>query len=621
MKHLSAQNVFFGLIIVFVTLFEATAADYFVNNNSLTGDVFCTATGSAGNNGLSASTPKATLTQVWNTYGPSGSNVITSGDVIYVDAGTYLATDNNLALSVNGISIVGAGMELTFFDNNNTSTDANRWAIITGDDISISNIYVTGYNYGFGDANAIQITGANNLTFTNVMVNENTPGGGSSAIVINGASSVTFIGGGASCNPGAASVAGGGVNVEGNGNTVSFTDYTLSANEKDYQGGSGLYILGDNTTSVTVMNSIFSDNINGSSSGGGAIFVANGAQLNISGSCFNNNQSSQVSSVNYGGAISVGRGSTATVSNCNFSGNFATSSGNGGAISINTGLGSAGTTATVNLSVCSFTGNTAVDGADILGRVSTSRAAVFNVNDCTWSGTSEDVTNDNSASMTLIFSGSPSTSGAVSSDGLAVRATPTLACPSTPAPCFSVLPVEFLDFAFSCEDDETKLNWSTASERNNDFFTIYYSKDYNSWEEVYARKGNGTTQTKSEYTVNLSNAEPGYYKLTQTDIDGRTAELKTVFANECSAGLKVISTTYNRQNGTIILNYSSDSDEKSTIQVVDNTGKLIHSADVYFLNGSNRLEIVVPRELSTGVYFVNSLSKSGSITNRCVVFR
>lgn len=40
----------------------------------------------------------------------------------------------------------------------------------------------------------------------------------------------------------------------------------------------------------------------------------------------------------------VGRGSTATITNCSFDGNSATSSGNGGALSINTGLGSTGTT-------------------------------------------------------------------------------------------------------------------------------------------------------------------------------------------------------------------------------------------------------------------------------------
>lgn len=591
----------FGVLIIALFSFSGNATDYYVNDNSLTGDIFCSVVGSAGNDGQSASTPKATLTQVWNTYGPSGTNVITSGDVIYVDAGTYLATDNNLLLNVDGISIIGAGMDLTFFDNNQTSSDANRWATITGANISISDIYVTGYNYGTGDANAIQITGATNLTITNVMVNENNPGGGSSAIVVNGSSSVSFIGGGSSCNPGSASVAGGGVNVEGNGNIVSFTNYTLSANEKDYQGGSGLYILGNNTTIVTVTNSIFSDNTNNSGSGGGAIFIANGAQLNITGSCFNNNQSSQVSSVNYGGAISVGRGSTVTVSDCSFSGNTATSSGNGGAISINTGLGSTGTTATVNVSVCSFTGNTATDGADLLGRVSTSRAAVFNVNDCSWSGTGEDVTNDNSASMILIFSGSPSTSGAVSSDGFAVRSTPTTSCPTAPAPCFSTLPVEFLDFTIACEGENTQFNWSTASERNNDYFFIEYSNDFINWNQVVREKGKGTTQLRSDYTLELGNAQSGYYKLSQVDYDGKENELKTAFIRNCANGFTVYPNPTRDEVTISLVGY----DKNATIQVYNAVGVLVYENEVLIENElySGRIDL---RELSSGAYIIRA---------------
>ena len=79
-----------------------------------------------------------------------------------------------------------------------------------------------------------------------------------------------------------------------------------------------------------------------------------------------------------------------------------------------------------------------------------------------------------------------------------------------------------------------KLNWSTASERNNDYFKVYYSNDYDHWYEALNVKGKGNTQSRSDYSVILSDAEPGYYKLTQTDFDGKTTELKSVFAHECS---------------------------------------------------------------------------------------
>ena len=73
-------------------------------------------------------------------------------------------------------------------------------------------------------------------------------------------------------------------------------------------------------------------------------------------------QSSQ--HVNYGGAISVGEGSDVTISNCSFYGNSATSSGNGGAISINTTLGSKEARYSI-ITHFAVSNNSAPDGADL----------------------------------------------------------------------------------------------------------------------------------------------------------------------------------------------------------------------------------------------------------------
>lgn len=257
------------LIVFFVmfssSIFNCFSFTYFVNDASISGDVFCTGAGSNLNNGQSAAFPKASLSSIWTTYGPSGTNVITSGDIIYVDKGTY--NDVNLSLNVSGITILGAGPSKTVFDNASASADANRLFDIIANNITIQALYIKGYNRGTGGGSAIQISGATGVVFNNVLSDENHPGGGSATIVIAGASNVTFNSGGSNCNS-TSSVAGGGVNVEGNGNTVTFNNYSFSNNSKDFQGGSGLYIVGNNTTNVTVNNSIFADNRNSSGSGG-----------------------------------------------------------------------------------------------------------------------------------------------------------------------------------------------------------------------------------------------------------------------------------------------------------------------------------------------------------------
>ena len=540
----------FFLSTMFIVIYSwSWSANYYVNDNSTSGDIYTSAAGNNANSGLSPALPKASLSEIWTTYGPSGTNSITSGDVIFVDAGTYTALDANLDLSISGISITGAGSNLTYFDNAQTSIDANRWATITGDNITISGIYLTGYNYGFGNANVVQITGVNNLTMSDVLVNENLPGGGSSAIVVDGSSQVDFIGGGSSCNPGAASVAGGGVNIEGNGNTVSFLNYTFATNTKDYEGGSALRIQGDVTTTVTINNSTFLNNENSSAEGGGAIFITDGASITIDGSCFNGNTANRASSTNYGGAIMLGRGATATITNCSFDSNSATSSGNGGALSINTSSGNVGTTGTMIVSNSSFTNNSATDGSDIHGRVGFGRPAVYSISECTFSGTAEDIRNDNTASITIANSGSPTISGAVTLTNTTIASiTPVTSCPSIPTPCFSVLPVTFIDFWAGCDAEENiELYWETESELNNERFIIERAADDLNFEEIGNVSGAGTSLTNSEYAFIDRNAMmTAYYRLSQIDFDGSRTFLKQyspLLAKPETTSMPIISAT------------------------------------------------------------------------------
>lgn len=600
------------------------AVNYYVNDNSTSGDVYSTAIGATANNGLTTSTPKASLTEIWNTYGPSGTNVITTGDVIFVDAGTYLALDANLALSVSGISITGAGSSLTIFDNNQTSADANRWATITGDDITITGVYLTGYNYGFGDANVVQITGVSNLTFNDVIVNENLPGGGSSSIVVNGGSEVDFVGGGSSCNPGSASVAGGGVNVEGNGNDVDFIDYKFSANTKDYQGGSGLRVTGDATTTIDIDDCIFSNNTNSSAEGGGAIFIANGATMTIDGTCFNSNTSNQTSSVNYGGAITVGRGSTITINNCSFDGNSSTSSGNGGALAINTAFGSTGSAGTINVTTCSFTNNSASDGADILGRVSFSRPAVFNITECTFSGTLDDIRNDNSATITAANSGSPSFSGTVSFTNTTPAVTsPTTNCPTITQTCFSVLPVTFDDFWSGCDgEDNIELHWSTISELNNDYFIIERADETMNFAEIAQANGSGTTTLSQTYSFSDREAHTNaYYRLSQVDFDGSRTYLKTIFAASCNEQEAIYAHQFDQTSTTLNLFYAITQSEEAEVAIVNTSGSIICQHTIQLSSDVNRKKVEFNRNLNPGVYLFTVQTKSRFYQGKLTVTR
>ena len=86
------------------------------------------------------------------------------------------------------------------------------------------------------------------------------------------------------------------------------------------------------------------------------------------------------------------------------------------------------------------------------------------------------------------------------------------------------LPVTLLSFTATLQNTETVLlQWSTAMELNNDYFTIQRSVDGVNFEDLEVVDGNGTHNGILNYQRYDYHALSGisYYRLKQTDFDGR----------------------------------------------------------------------------------------------------
>jgi hypothetical protein len=101
----------------------------------------------------------------------------------------------------------------------------------------------------------------------------------------------------------------------------------------------------------------------------------------------------------------------------------------------------------------------------------------------------------------------------------------------------SPLPIELVSFGATCEDDGVLLAWSTATELNNDHFTIERSSDVEHWEEVGIVPGAGNSSSLLHYSLVDEAPLPGiaYYRLKQTDMDGTFAHSDMVPA-QCAKG-------------------------------------------------------------------------------------
>lgn len=92
----------------------------------------------------------------------------------------------------------------------------------------------------------------------------------------------------------------------------------------------------------------------------------------------------------------------------------------------------------------------------------------------------------------------------------------------------SPLSVTVTEFEATTETQGIKLNWTTESELDNDYFSLYRSADGVQWTEIGQVDGAGNSfqQKKYEFTDYMSyrNSDELYYKLRQTDFDGKFEE-------------------------------------------------------------------------------------------------
>ena len=174
----------------------------------------------------------------------------------------------------------------------------------------------------------------------------------------------------------------------------------------------------------------------------------------------------------------------------------------------------------------------------------------------------------------------------------------------------AALPIELLYFNNTCDDKSVLLTWGTASETNNNYFTIEKSTDGVNFKEltrVYSKSGNGNSNTQLEYNYLDNDSKGAYYRLKQTDIDGKNEILKMIFNEGCSLLNSSIAVYAFDKNVTLDVN--SASDKTFTLELFNSMGQIVLTKELAAHAGSNDLKIDCSH-LSDGVYFVNVLEET-----------
>ena len=168
------------------------------------------------------------------------------------------------------------------------------------------------------------------------------------------------------------------------------------------------------------------------------------------------------------------------------------------------------------------------------------------------------------------------------------------------------LPISLVEFnAVVTDQKQVALTWETVSEHNNQYFEVERSQDGLSFEKVLSVDSKGNSNNAQDYSALDASPLTGvsYYRLKQTDIDGKSTYSKSVSVN--IANENELKAYPNPTTSILNLQISGAATRQLTYAIYAIDGKLVEEQKI-----NNDLTIISTSNLSNGIYLLEVKDKN-----------
>ena len=187
------------------------------------------------------------------------------------------------------------------------------------------------------------------------------------------------------------------------------------------------------------------------------------------------------------------------------------------------------------------------------------------------------------------------------------------------------LPIELTDFSVKPEGKKVAVNWTTVTETNNKYFTIERSRDGQNFTEIATENSkatNGNSLTKLDYKTIDNNPLNGtsYYRLRQTDFNGKTKTFNIASVN-FSSNKNLTFTIYpNPNEGQFTIDFSGiENNHEIEVKLFDLQGKVVYSESFYSGQDSGSFNIIPAEKISKGSYVCTLIVEGVKQTIKVIV--
>ncbi|MEO1411776.1 MAG: T9SS type A sorting domain-containing protein [Bacteroidota bacterium] len=168
----------------------------------------------------------------------------------------------------------------------------------------------------------------------------------------------------------------------------------------------------------------------------------------------------------------------------------------------------------------------------------------------------------------------------------------------------AAVPVELIEFRGELRGEQVVLEWSSASEWENDFYQIERRNAQGKFEPLtkVASLGNSIATQDYEFVDDSPLVGTNYYRLSQTDLDATPVNLGTVavdYFDRLRVGVNPNPLDGDLLQSQIVTERPGDAD----LRVLDLTGRQVNARQLKLDRGSNQIEWPL-ENLASGVYFL-----------------
>jgi hypothetical protein len=185
----------------------------------------------------------------------------------------------------------------------------------------------------------------------------------------------------------------------------------------------------------------------------------------------------------------------------------------------------------------------------------------------------------------------------------------------------SILPVELTSFTATVEKGGVALNWSTASEKNNDRFEVLRSTDGVNFVKIGEVDGNGTTSVPQNYSFLDNTVSSGvyYYQLRQVDFDG-ASELSKIVSVEINVTQAFTAGNFfpNPTSNATSLIVTLPTDSRISFSLFTTDGRQVFSKVYNLGKGQQRIDFDFG-QLPAGTYIGSIQTESERVTKKLII--